>query len=266
MSALAPTDTVAVAVDTDALTHGALRVEGQLTAASNATLLCTLVDTGGLCVYKPQAGERELWDFPTGTLGKREVAAYQLDRLLGWGLVPETVWRWDGPFGAGMCQRWLDGVPDVVQVTSDDGMPSDWIAILRGQDEAGAPVTLCHANRDDLMRIAIFDAIVNNADRKGGHLLRDDADAVWAIDHGLTFAEDSKLRTVLWGWVGAPIPADALEDIQRIRDGRDLRVTLHDLLTDDEVDALHHRIEAVLERGTFPEPSPHWPAVPWPVL
>lgn len=252
--------------DQGALAEGELRVEGQLTAASNATLLCTVVDTGELCVYKPQAGERDLWDFPANTLARRELAACALAQALGWPLIPETVWRERGPFGPGMCQRWIEGDADVVVVTEDDLVPRDWHVVLRGQDPQGKPVTLAHTDRSDARTLAVFDIIANNADRKGGHILRDPTDTLWAIDHGVTFAVEPKLRTVLWGWMGSAIPAETLADIQRLHDSAGLQTALGPWLDPLEIAATSQRMAALLAHGIFPEPSAHWPAVPWPVL
>jgi uncharacterized repeat protein (TIGR03843 family) len=217
-------------------------------------------------VYKPLAGERELWDFPSGTLGRREVAAYALDSALNWGLIPTTVWRSEGPFGPGMCQQWIEGEPDLVALTTASDVPSGWREVLRGQDSAGTPVTLSHANRPDVQRLAVFDVIANNADRKGGHILRDAHDHLWAIDHGVTFATDFKLRTVLWGWLDDPIPTVELADLAALTEKGGVATILEPWLTPTEIEATQERIADLVETGTFPQPSADWPAVPWPVM
>src|SRR5487761_930240 len=178
----------------DLLTNGTLEVEGRLVTASNATLYCTVRDDGeqAACVYKPVAGERPLWDFPTGTLAGREVAAYAVSRAAGWDVVPPTVMR-DGPFGPGMCQLWID---------HDTGM--DLIALSRRSDHAG------------LRDMAVFDAVVNNADRKIGHLLPVADGHLYGCDHGVCFAEDYKLRTVLWQWRGKSLPRRSVEAVRRL--------------------------------------------------
>jgi len=255
-----------VMFDQRVLAEGSLRIEGQLATASNATLLCTVPDTGDLCVYKPQAGEQALWDFPSGTLGRREVAAYALARVLDWDLIPETVWRQDGPFGPGMCQRWIEGESDLVALTPEDAVPSGWCEVLRGQDTSGTPVTLSHADRPDAQLLAVFDVIANNADRKGGHMLRDANDHLWAIDHGVTFATDFKLRTVLWGWIGSAIPPAAMNDLANVVAGDTIATTLDPWLSSEEIRATQRRIEELLNTGVFPHPSADWPAVPWPVI
>jgi len=225
------------------LRTGEITVEGRLVEASNATLFCAISGDGveARCVYKPVRGERPLWDFPDGTLAARELAAYELSEQLGGGLVPPTVLR-DGPFGIGMAQLWID-VDETV----------DLVALVRGGDRR-------------LRRIALFDAIINNADRKGGHLLPAPSGRVYAIDHGVTFHGDDKLRTVLWNWRGERF--DAAE--RALLDGLAIAVAgpfgerLTDLLTLGEITALSARIDRLREHGRFPTPSDDWPAIPWP--
>jgi len=235
----------------DLLAGGKLEVEGRLVDASNATLYCT-IDTGAsggaasqvACVYKPVAGERPLWDFPTGTLAGREVAAYVVSRAAGWDVVPPTVLR-DGPFGPGMCQLWIDHDTDV-----------DLIALARRTDHAG------------LRDMAVFDAVINNADRKIGHLLPVADGHLYGCDHGVCFAEDYKLRTVLWQWRGKTLPRRSLEALRRLNTalakGSGLEAELSSLLTADEVGATRIRIETLLKHRVHPYPPADWPAVPWP--
>lgn len=227
----------------DELRSGDLQLVGQLVDASNASLLCTLPTSGARVIYKPRAGERPLWDFPEGTLSQREVAARVVSEALGWEIVPPTVWR-DGPFGPGMVQIWVDTDPDV-----------DLVAFVQSDDAR-------------LRRIAVFDALINNGDRKGGHLLRTPTGHVWGIDHGVTFAVDDKLRTVLWQWRGDPVPQHLLDDLSRWQAAWDDRppwaAELRDLLSAEECDALRGRAEALVDGGRHPQPSPDWPAIPWP--
>jgi uncharacterized repeat protein (TIGR03843 family) len=236
-------------VDEDAalslLTDGELEIEGRLVAASNATLYCTVSLDGvaATCVYKPVAGERPLWDFPVGTLSAREVAAYAVSKAAGWDVVPPTVFR-DGPFGPGMCQLWIDCDPD-----------QDLIELARREDH------------DGLRDMAVFDAVVNNADRKIGHLLPTTAGHLYGCDHGVTFAEEYKLRTVLWQWRGEPLPERATEALRRLGaalDAEPLATELSERLAQDEVDATRHRIELLLKHRVHPYPPDGWPAVPWP--
>ena len=243
------TDPIALPVPPDetamltALRDGDLQVEGRLLEATNATFYCSLhhdyVDVH--CVYKPIAGERPLWDFPSSTLAFREVAAYAVSAATGWRVVPPTVLR-DGPFGPGMCQLWIDVDLDV-----------DLVALAR-------------SDHSQLRRMAIFDAIVNNADRKGGHLLPTPDGHVYGCDHGVCFSVEDKLRTLLWQWRNQPLPRDALAVLRRLErdfDG-ELGATLGSLLSGREVRATARRVERMLRAGRHPMPSGDWPAVPWP--
>jgi uncharacterized repeat protein (TIGR03843 family) len=200
---------------------------------------------GVACVYKPIAGERPLWDFPTGSLAGREVAAYAVSRAAGWDVVPPTVMR-DGPFGPGMCQLWIDHDPEV-----------DLIALSRRTDHAG------------LRDMAVFDAVVNNADRKIGHLLPVADGHLYGCDHGVCFAEEYKLRTVLWQWRGKTLPRRSTEALRRLNtelmEGS-LATELAGLLTASEIDAVRIRIETLLEHRVHPYPPADWPAVPWPPI
>jgi uncharacterized repeat protein (TIGR03843 family) len=227
------------------LSAGELEIEGRLVVASNATLYCMVRLNGAeaACVYKPVAGERPLWDFPAGTLAGREVASYAVSRAAGWDVVPPTVFR-DGPFGPGMCQLWIDCDPD-----------EDVIALARRSDHAG------------LRDMAVFDAVVNNADRKIGHLLPTSTGHLYGCDHGVTFAEEYKLRTVLWQWRGKRLPGRATEALNRLRSALDsgpLRTELTSRLSAEEVKATRRRITLLLKHGVHPYPPEDWPAVPWP--
>jgi uncharacterized repeat protein (TIGR03843 family) len=229
----------------DLLASGALEVEGRVLVASNATLYCTVRDAGveAACVYKPVAGERPLWDFPAGTLAGREVAAYAVSTVAGWHLVPPTVFR-DGPFGPGMCQLWIE---------SDESV--DVIALARSSDHPA------------LREMAVFDAVVNNADRKIGHLLPDRGGHLYGCDHGVCFGEEYKLRTVLWQWRGSELPKTAVEALARLHlalSQGDLSAELGRWLSDAEVRATRERVELLLEHRIHPFPPDDWPAVPWP--
>lgn len=265
----APDDDDGEQATLDLLSSGKLEIEGRLVDASNATLYCTIripgpggsggagspprsrggqggivpPDSRVACVYKPIAGERPLWDFPTGTLAGREVAAYVVSRAAGWDVVPPTVMR-DGPFGPGMCQLWIDHDTDV-----------DLIALSRRTDHAG------------LRDMAVFDAVVNNADRKIGHLLPVADGHLYGCDHGVCFAEDYKLRTVLWQWRGKTLPRRSLDALRRLNaqlneDG--LEAELASLLTASEISATKIRVETLLKHRVHPFPPSDWPAIPWP--
>lgn len=244
-----------------------LQVEGRLAGASNTTLRAAA--DGLLCVIKPVSGERPLWDFPDGTLSGREVAAYSVSELLGWELVPPTVWRDETPVGPGMVQLWVDADHDegAVLICSPQDAPADWAVVLEGRDEIGQPLVLVHDRSPDLARMAVFDCVINNADRKGGHVLVDRGGRRWAIDHGVCFAEEDKLRTVLWGWADERIPDDVLSDLEHLERALDAGVdTVDRWLHPRERDALIHRVRTLLRLRTFPLPSTDWPSIPWPVM
>jgi hypothetical protein len=225
------------------LRDGEIDLEGRLLDASNVTLVGA-IRTGTLaaeCVYKPVAGERPLWDFPDGTLAGREVAAHLVSQATGWRVVPPTILR-DGPFGPGMVQLWVDGDPSV-----------DLAAFVRRDLPA-------------LRRIAVFDAVVNNADRKGGHIIPMPDGHVFGVDHGICFSTDPKLRTLLWRWAGKPLTEEALEVLERLADDLlgDLGEQLHEHLTRREVRGTQQRVATLLRTRRHPEPSGEWPALPWP--
>ncbi|WP_018350395.1 SCO1664 family protein [Longispora albida] len=245
------------------LRHGDLELEGRLTDASNATLRAyiTLDGETARCVYKPVAGERPLWDFPDGTLAGREVAAYLVSEATGWECVPPTVLR-DGPFGPGSCQLWIEEVaPPLVDFVPE--LPAGWhpIASARGG-------VLGHADEPGLAKLAAYDAVINNADRKGGHLLRAAGGHVYGIDHGICFHAEDKLRTVLWGWAGQELPGEVTGVLQLLRTGLtgDLGTELARHLTPAEVQAAASRVERLLASGRYPLPSEEWPPLPWPAL
>ena len=238
------------------------QIIGRMTNASNSTLVALI--NGQQAIYKPVSGERPLWDFPEETLALRERAAYVASELLGWHIVPETILR-DGPEGFGSVQRWIDGDDLVADIFSPVDVPHDWRKIIGGTDEEGQPVVLAHSSRPDLARIAVFDALINNADRKAGHIIISIDDVLFGIDHGVTFNHEDKLRTVLWGWIGEEIDAALLADIQTFSTNID-ESELTDLLNADEIEALKVRAEQLVTQREFPEPSPHWPSVPWPVF
>ena len=227
------------------LTEGNLKVEGRLVAASNATLYCTVRHRGqtAACVYKPVAGERPLWDFPLGTLAGREVAAYLVSRAAGWHLVPPTVMR-DGPFGPGMCQLWINA-----------DSSTDLVALARSRDQP------------KLRDMAVFDAVVNNADRKIGHLLPVADGRLYGCDHGVCFGEEYKLRTVLWQWRGQKLPGRALAALNRLGaelGGGPLAAGLEGMLSPGEVAATRSRVDLLIKHRVHPYPPENWPAVPWP--
>jgi len=227
------------------LTHGELHVTGRLVDASNATLYATatLEDRELVCIYKPIAGERPLWDFSDGCLAHREYAAYLVSDYLGFDLVPLTILR-DGPYGLGMVQQWVD------------------------IDENIDLAKFFATDHPRLRSMALFDAIINNTDRKIGHLLPLDEKTLFGCDHGVTFHTDDKLRTVLWQWADEPFTPEEivlLEKAQLSLAG-ELGQLLSPLLTVQEIQETTRRVAELLSSGTFPLPNPDWPAVPWPAF
>ncbi|WGM22478.1 SCO1664 family protein [Paenarthrobacter sp. OM7] len=245
-----------------------LTLTGRITTASNATFLGAIGDVK--VVYKPMAGESPLWDFPDGKLAHREVAAYLVSQVFGGDIVPCT-WLRDGPLGEGMVQLWQERDPAqraVDLVATDHAPETGWKHVLEGQDEKGRMVTLIHEDSPALRRMAVFDMIVNNADRKGDHILAMADGHRHGVDHGLTFHHDHKLRTVLWGWLGDPLAAGELEGIDRVAEGLNggLGQNLADLLSAEEIASLATRCERLRLLGRFPAPSGDMPAVPWPLF
>jgi uncharacterized repeat protein (TIGR03843 family) len=267
----------------DLLCQGTLEVEGRLVTASNATLYAsvTLGERADHCVYKPVAGERPLWDFPEGTLSHREVAAYELSAATGWDVVPPTVWR-DGPFGPGSVQLWIEEVaePALVDVVPLGPVQPGWRAVLEAQDGAGDPVLLVHADDPRLQRMAVLDVVLDNADRKGGHILLAPDGRVHGVDHGICFNVDPKLRTILWGWAGESLPPECMQVLTRLEselDGRGvnsgdaeseepdcLAARLRRHLTAGEIARTRQRVQHLLRTGRFPRPPVHGPRIPWP--
>ncbi|MFG3551925.1 SCO1664 family protein [Streptomyces sp. NPDC047725] len=253
------------------LARGELTVRGRIRDASNAALYCTVTHEGreAACVYKPVAGERPLWDFPDGTLAQREVAAYEVSEATGWGLVPPTVLR-DGPYGEGMVQLWIEAVPEtgLLALVEDEEPAPGWKAIAFAEVGEGRTALLVHADDERLRRLAVLDAVINNADRKGGHLLPAAGERLYGIDHGVTFHTENKLRTLLWGWAGDPLTGEALAVLdtlqEGLKDGGPLAARLGGLITPAELDATRERVGALLAAGTHPEPGGEWPAIPWP--
>lgn len=253
------------------LALGELTVRGRIRDASNAALYCTVTHDGreAACIYKPVAGERPLWDFPDGNLARREVAAYEVSEATGWGLVPPTVLR-DGPYGEGMCQLWIEAVPgtELLALVDEEEPGPGWKAIAFAEVAEGRTALLVHADDERLRRLAVLDAVLNNADRKGGHLLPAGDERLYGIDHGVTFHAENKLRTLLWGWAGDPLTAEALTVLdvlqEALKDGGALAIRLAPLITPAELDATRARVDALLASGRHPEPSGEWPAIPWP--
>ena len=225
------------------LLAGELVVEGRLVDASNATLFGKVLlddQSNYSVVYKPIAGERALWDFADGNLASREVAAFLISQIGNFNCVPLTVMR-DGPFGVGAVQQWIELDPDL-----------DLIAI--GQQSSPA-----------IRNLALFDVVINNTDRKFGHILPISDSEILGCDHGLTFHQEFKLRTVIWHYAGQELDKNEIEKLKalKIQIADESRAALEELITADEIKALLERIDTLISEG-FPYPSEQWPAVPWP--
>ena len=250
----------------DSFPTGELTLHGRVLPASNATFVGEI---GGVrVVYKPIVGERPLWDFPDGTLAAREVAAYAVSEALGWDIVPPTVLG-DGPHGPGMVQLWRDEVEDQspVDIVAEGEVPAGFRHVFDGLDAHDQPVSLVHEDSPALRRMALFDVVVNNADRKGGHVLPMADGHRHGVDHGLTFHVEHKLRTVLWGWVGEALSDEDVVGLRRLEAalGGELGRTLGDLLAADELATTARRLTRLLARGAFPAPATSaYPVIPWP--
>lgn len=210
------------------LTNKEIELVGRIVDASNASIFCKVGEVNA--IYKPIAGERPLWDFPDGHLAWREVAAYKVSEAMGLNCVPLTILR-EGPFGEGSLQLWIDDIEEVDERYSE--------------------------RSDGLRKIALLDAVINNTDRKVGHLLYKNGQ-IFGCDHGVTFHEEYKLRTVLWQFADLPLTE---QEISRLSS---FNLDLSGLLTEAEIDSLHDRIANLLQERKFPLPPTDWPAIPWP--
>ncbi|WP_026536500.1 SCO1664 family protein [Arthrobacter sp. H14] len=245
-----------------------LTLTGRITTASNATFLGSI--GGAAVIYKPIAGERPLWDFPDGALAHREMAAYLVSEALGWNVVPRT-WLRGGPLGEGMVQLWqeTDNVQNAVDLVATDDVPKiGWKQVFEGRNENDLTVALIHEDSPALRRMAVFDVLVNNADRKGDHILAMEDGHRHGVDHGLTFHRDHKLRTVLWGWLGDALTAEERDGVDRVSEGLHggLGRNLADLLSAEEIASLAARCARLRLAGRFPAPSGDMSAVPWPLF
>jgi uncharacterized repeat protein (TIGR03843 family) len=248
-----------------ALTSGDIEIEGRVMPASNATFIGTI--HGIRVVYKPIAGERPLWDFPDGTLAWREVAAWHVSEALGWNVVPYT-FLGTGPHGEGMIQVWQEADPEqyAVDIVGVGKMPEGFCHVFDGLDNRDRPVSLVHEDGAALRRMAIFDVLINNGDRKGGHVLAMADGHRYGVDHGVSFHNENKLRTVLWGWSGQPLESEELSAIAGL--DRACKPTLAEalsaLLTARELVSFYERVTRLCQVGRMPQPADDWPAIPWP--
>jgi len=276
MNLPAPSTQEEVAHVLDVLTFGEIEIEGRLVDASNVALRGQL-ELDGIrtrVIYKPVQGERSLWDFPDGTLAAREAAAFVLSAVGGWNLVPPTVLR-EGPLGPGSVQQWVDAVEgatrSLVSVVTPAELAPGWLPVFEALLADGTAVVVAHADRPELASAAVFDVVINNADRKGSHLVLDQSGSLWGFDHGVSCHVLPKLRTVLWGWVGQPLPEAELARLDVLSGWLStplspLSRVLAGLLSPAEVEAVGQRVAGLLTTGRFPGPNSRGPAVPWPPL
>ena len=263
------------------LAAGRLEIVGRIVEASNVALLVAVTLDDGEpihAIYKPIRGERPLWDFPHGTLAEREVASARIAEATGYAVVPPTVLR-EGPMGTGSVQLWIgdpfaaelpaDTAP--VRVVAQGKVPAGFLEVIDGELGDGSAVTVVHEDRSDLRDAAVLDAILNNSDRKGSHLVRDGHGVLWGFDHGLTLHAEPKLRTVLWGWAGQPLREFDLTRLrslgERLADPTDtLAVELGELLPSADLEGLRARVSRLVAAGCHPRPGRGWPSIPWPAL
>jgi uncharacterized repeat protein (TIGR03843 family) len=230
------------------LQNGEISIKGEFVWGSNYTFLAEVCRNGTLlkCVYKPSRGERPLWDFPAASLARRETAAYVVSEALGWELVPPTVYRKNAPIGPGSLQLFIEHDPDLHYFNLEK------------------------VDRERLRPVVLFDLLINNADRKGSHLLFDQNHHLWLIDHGICFHAEDKLRTVIWDFAGQSIPQELRQDLRHFR--RELEPAtnfykeLQMLLTQKEIKALAARADNLLSLSEFPEPNPDERSFPWPLI
>ncbi|HEX7973511.1 MAG TPA: SCO1664 family protein [Anaerolineales bacterium] len=231
-----------------ALQRGKITVQGEFLWGSNYTFLAQVEHSGMTipAVYKPTRGERPLWDFPVATLARREVAAYLVSEALGWELVPPTIYRNKGPIGPGSLQLFIEHDPEYHYFNFDE------------------------PDRQRLRPVVLFDILINNADRKGSHVLIGPDQHLWLIDHGICFHVEEKLRTVIWDFVGEPIPVDLCNDISQLRKklhpGSELVAALEPFINRDEIEALGGRADDLITLVQFPPPNPYRRPYPWPQI
>lgn len=229
-----------------ALQNGELQVQGQFVSGSNYTFMVSVraEQLEFSAVYKPRRGEQPLWDFPAGSLSRREVAAYELSELLGWELVPPTIFRRKGPLGAGSLQQYIEHDPEYHYFN------------------------FSVEDRQLLRPVALFDLLINNADRKGGHILKAADGHLWLIDHGVCFHAEDKLRTVVWDFAGEPLPQDLRSDLRRLIDleEKEQLVTqkLSELLRKGDIAALLLRARHLADSAVYPYPQATRRSYPWP--
>ena len=252
------------------LSTGEIEIEGLIPDSTNGALklLITKGDEQIAAIAKPDVSIRPLWDFPNMDLNKREYATFLFDRKLKLGFVPETVIRDISGIGNALVQHWIrETENDLIIVQSPDNIPKSYLRVLQGYDELNKLITLAHKDDQDLRKLCLIDLIINNADRKGNHLITDGNNKMWAIDHGVSWHEEPKIRTVLWGWINQEFNDGDLDLLSLAKS------TLEDWLANDfqyleksEIECALERLDELVKNKRFPAPGSEWPAVPWPIF
>ena len=254
----------------DILQNGNIHIEGLIPDSSNGALKVEIdfKNHKKIAILKPQVTIKPLWDFPDKDLNKRELATFLLSEQLSLNVVPTTVLREVEGIGECLIQNWIDEIAnEFVIVKAPNEIPSNYLKILNGYDELNTLIALAHVDSRDLRNLCLFDLIINNADRKGSHLLQDSKNRLWAIDHGVTWHKENKIRTILWGWIGKNFDE---EDENLLKKSLEVlqnwQIEKLQILPSEDLKAAIVRIENLLEIGMFPQPSGDWPAVPWPIF
>ena len=254
----------------DLLLNGEIEIEGLIPDSSNGALKVLVSNSKQSveAIIKPEVSIRPLWDFPDLDLNNREYATYLLDRELNLNYVPDTVMRNVEGIGKSLIQEWVkESDNDLIIVKSPEDIPEEYLKVLQGYDELNKLITLAHKNNRDLRNLCLFDLVINNADRKGGHLLMDSANKMWAIDHGVSWHFESKIRTVLWGWIDETFND---QDIALLNNAKKVIQTWKEeefiYLSKEEIEQAIKRVEGLLKENAFPQPGDQWPAVPWPIF
>jgi uncharacterized repeat protein (TIGR03843 family) len=254
----------------DLLLTGEIEIEGLIHDSSNGALKVLVSNSNESmnAIIKPEVSIRPLWDFPDMDLNNREYATYLLDRALNLNYVPETVMRNVEGIGKSLVQEWVkESDNDLIIVKSPEDIPKDYLKVLQGYDELNKLITLAHKDVRELRNLCLFDLVINNADRKGGHLLVDSNNKMWAIDHGVSWHFDSKIRTVLWGWIDESFNDEDLALLNRAKDALQRWAEEEFIyLSSDEIGQAIERVEKLLKENAFPQPGDQWPAVPWPIF
>ena len=253
-----------------ALAENEFEAVGQITTASNGALLLDSKDEQNAirAIFKPKIGIRQLWDFPNDDLIERELASYLLSKASGANLIPPTIVREIAPYGEGTVQYWIEAARiEAVRIFIPTAIESGFTEVLQANDASGELVSVATLDSDWLSFLALFDAVINNADRKGSHILTDEKKRMWAIDHGVTWHREDKLRTILWANAAEKLSDAQIDFLSSLANALESEFeTFEKLLSPEEVTSAFLRLEKIKETGSFPVPSQKWPAIPWPIF